>query len=1027
VAERVWRRRPPDDAPSPEEALGALLKGRGDYNSADVAVGRFDAKQVSLPSDVSSAPMLVDLGDDVVQGLLADFGSKMLRCPAEARRLLDESGIVPYTDQRLVSSRVRYRQFLQELQGKGLLRWTRTPKEHVGVFFVKKKNGRLRMVIDARASNVHFVSPPGVDLATSDALGRIELVVGPGADVGADMGAVPAGQVHIGTTDIKDCFYRMRLPDGLCDYFCLPGVSAADAAAVVSRAGGDPAFFSGGEGEWWPSLTVLPMGFTWSLFLAQRVNTHLVGEIPSLKGSRPLVDRGPPLVLVPGDERVSHYVYVDNIGVVGVVHSTVAAALDECVLQLDSRGLTTHDTELHSNFGDVLGVELNSELKCTRLTAKRYWRLERGLGAALARRCLSGKDVEILVGHCTFAGLIFRQSLSIFHACYAYVQSAGEKKCVIWPSVRQELQSFKDILPLLESDWELPWNERVTATDSSGYGYGECVSDWGADEAARHGRLPERARFRRGAGSARAHSFAVVQEAGRDSAGRVILPDTDDADPHGWEEDDDFPEVPVVLMDHKRWRVTRSGRWKYSEDIHLTEARALVGALHRCCRTRAGCGQRRLFLADNMGDVLAFGRCRARRYPLLRQVRLWSGLCLARNIRPAVRWIPSERNVADAPSRLRTALVEWDEPEVEPANADAAWCDRMGRSAGAFAPTGVSRQCSRVCDGAREPVGVFSEPLRDEPVGRPIALAELLPAPCAQPTIAPLRLADLLAADGASGNDVAVAVRDSMGGPPVVPDTVPITGGISPNCPRQMQATRTGVGRKPVRGVRARAASGRHLLGLFAGTGGVASAAEDLGFAAKRWDVKYGDEYDLAQLGAQRRVLRSIRHGDVYGVMAAPPCGSSAQTGGARQAASQPDVPAGSTSLAFSVKVILECHRRRLPWVLVLPTSSPSWSGPGVQRLTRMADSEIVVADLCQFGSRWRRRTTFLTGRMDHGDLQGLGLRCHGHQGICSRTHRAHTQVDGPGRARLPARLCQKLASLLVQGERDDFMDRAQW
>ena len=52
-----------------------------------------------------------------------------------------------------------------------------------------------------------------------------------------------------------------------------------------------------------------------------------------------------------------------------------------------------------------------------------------------------------------------------------------------------------------------------------------------------------------------------------------------------------------------------------------------------------------------MGDALAFERCRAKKWPLLSLVRRWSGLCLARNIRPAVRWIPSELNVADGASR----------------------------------------------------------------------------------------------------------------------------------------------------------------------------------------------------------------------------------------------------------------------------------------------------------------------------------------------------------------------------------------
>ena len=139
-----------------------------------------------------------------------------------------------------------------------------------------------------------------------------------------------------------------------------------------------------------------------------------------------------------------------------------------------------------------------------------------------------------------------------------------------------------------------------------------------------------------------------------------------------------------------------------------------------------------------------------------------------------------------------------------------------------------------------------------------------------------------------------------------------------------------------------------------------------------------------------------------------------------RQAAPQSDVPAGGPCLAFSIRAILECHRRRLPWVLVLPPLTL----PAVQRLTRMADTKIVEADLCQFGSRWRKRTIFLTGRMDHFDLLGLGLRCQGHRGICSRTHTAHVQVDGPGRKRFPARLCQKLATLLVQGERNKVMTR---
>lgn len=91
----------------------------------------------------------------------------------------------------------------------------------------------------------------------------------------------------------------------------------------------------------------------------------------------------------------------------------------------------------------------------------------------------------------------------------------------------------------------------------------------------------------------------------------------------------------------------RAGAWKYSEDVHLKEARALIAALERNARAHVGHRQRKPSLPDNMGDVLAFDRCRAKKYPLLRLVRRWRSLCLCREMRPTMRWIPRELNLAD--------------------------------------------------------------------------------------------------------------------------------------------------------------------------------------------------------------------------------------------------------------------------------------------------------------------------------------------------------------------------------------------
>ena len=67
----------------------------------------------------------------------------------------------------------RYLNFLQMLHARKLLTWTLEPQEKVGVFFVKKSDGRrLRMIVDARRANRHMRASPAVHLATSESFGN---------------------------------------------------------------------------------------------------------------------------------------------------------------------------------------------------------------------------------------------------------------------------------------------------------------------------------------------------------------------------------------------------------------------------------------------------------------------------------------------------------------------------------------------------------------------------------------------------------------------------------------------------------------------------------------------------------------------------------------------------------------------------------------------------------------------------------------------------------------------------------------
>ena len=81
------------------------------------------------------------------------------------------------------------------------------------------------------------------------------------------------------------------------------------------------------------------------------------------------------------------------------------------------------------------------------------------------------------------------------------------------------------------------------------------------------------------------------------------------------------------------------------------EARTCAKTCKRAALLAYGRNSRQLMLGDIMSAVLCFERCRAIDFHILVQVRKACAYCLARNMYDAYRWIPSERNSADAPSR----------------------------------------------------------------------------------------------------------------------------------------------------------------------------------------------------------------------------------------------------------------------------------------------------------------------------------------------------------------------------------------
>ena len=200
---------------SVHEALGALLKSKSGYTDSSGfdtgGLASYEPGNVSLPDDTRGSPLLRDVCSNKTSDFLDDL-ALMLNSEGEEEAAGDARQPQLYMDPVLANNGGRgkghYQTFISDLARLGLVRFTKRKLGGVTVFFVRKKTGQLRMIIDARVVNKDFKRSPPVHMCSPEILADLEC--------GAD------DVIYSATIDIKDCFRRLRLDDSFSDYFCLP-------------------------------------------------------------------------------------------------------------------------------------------------------------------------------------------------------------------------------------------------------------------------------------------------------------------------------------------------------------------------------------------------------------------------------------------------------------------------------------------------------------------------------------------------------------------------------------------------------------------------------------------------------------------------------------------------------------------------------------------------------------------------------------------------------------------------------------
>ena len=110
--------------------------------------------------------------------------------------------------------------------------------------------------------------------------------------------------------------------------------------------------------------------------------------------------------------------------------------------------------------------------------------------------------------------LVFAFSIPAFfllHASFKFKKKSYLEPSRLWPTVYDEQRAIAGIIPLLRSDWSLPWCKQVYCSDASEKGYAFASRMAPSHLVAECGRVLERSRYKSddAAHQARLHAFAA--------------------------------------------------------------------------------------------------------------------------------------------------------------------------------------------------------------------------------------------------------------------------------------------------------------------------------------------------------------------------------------------------------------------------------------------------------------------------------------------------------------------------------------
>ena len=630
---------------SDTEAFTAVCGGL-DYGASPANFEPLQEALLSLRPKGARPRPLLELAGAGAQFTCGDENLCVLPNEEATRNLHAAELVSAFMDPGLRRSKKLYHRLLRRLRESGMIDFVPTGEpgavvERVGVFAVAKKDGRQRLVVDCRRSNCWFQPPPKAKLPTCASYSRLSM---------------PAhSTLYSGGFDLRDAFYQLELPARLRPYFCLD-----DCCASLC-----PELAKAGYTTITPRFAVVPMGWTHALNICQDLFTSVIKE--ALGPDTIMLDDNLP---APALDQACVSCYVDNFGVLSTNPALVRSSVHKVKELCDMRGLQYHELEECQEGFEYLGM-VGTSKGIISIKGKRRRRLYQAIRHTLRRGSLSSRQLEKLVGHFVSQGLLRRECLSILRAVYTFIKRKFKQGAALWPAVVRELQWMKAMLPVMEVDIAKPWAEKLFCFDASEWGEGITFSYQDGATNQDIGRYSERWRFKDGEPPPRvaAHQqimdvLLVKQEDGKlDEYLRSLDTKAEDITrgrrrmakfTHSVAEHIDtshrVPLVPSSVV-VGNWVTVSSKPWQRREHISVLETRASVGMARLVMSDLKLHGKHIVYLSDSMAQLLGSSKGRSSAPGMCRCLRQLAAAVLCCNATVHGRWIPSEVNPSDDPSR----------------------------------------------------------------------------------------------------------------------------------------------------------------------------------------------------------------------------------------------------------------------------------------------------------------------------------------------------------------------------------------